>query len=138
MIESQYTRNVHKRLPPSVLSWKINDNFYAGVSDAFYRNLDGQGVATWIEYKYIKTLPKKETTLIVPNLSEKQKSWLYSAQDAGENAFVVIGYRSKGSVYLLSEIDGITKTEFEARLLSYDDLAKWISNAVRSLIRQPV
>lgn len=131
MIESQYTRNVHKRLPPSVQSWKINDNFFAGVSDAFYRRLDGPGIPTWIEYKYIKALPKKESTLIKPKLSAMQIKWLNDAFNAGENAFVIVGYKSKGSVFDLTELDGITRTEFEKRLQSYQELANFINEVVK-------
>lgn len=132
MIESQYTRNVHKRIPPSVQAWKINDNFYVGVADAFYRNLDGPGVPLWIEYKLIKTLPKKDTTLIKPKLSEMQIKWLHDARRAGERAYVVVGYKSQGAIYTLDELNGITRPQFEARLMNYQHLALWIERTVKN------
>jgi hypothetical protein len=114
-----------------VQAWKINDNFFVGVADAFYRNLDGPGVPTWIEYKYIKKLPKRETTLIKPKVSEMQVKWLHDAKRAGENAFVVVGYKSQGVVYSLDELDGIPVTDFKKRLMHYQHLAYWIERTVK-------
>ena len=131
MIESDFTRAVHKKIPATVRKWKINDNFFGGVSDAFYRRLDGVGSPTWVEYKYIKALPKRESTLIVPKLSAQQRVWLEEAEAAGEKAFVIVGYKSKGVVYALDELDGITREEFQKRLQSYQQLADVITASVQ-------
>jgi hypothetical protein len=132
MIEAQYTRNVHKKLPSTVYAWKINDNYTIGVADAFYRRLNGKGTPTWAEYKYIKSLPKKPETIVKPKLSDKQKQFLKEAHNAGENAVVIIGYKSKGVLLHLDEIEGITKKSFCDRLQSYNDMAKTIEQLTRN------
>jgi len=91
MIESQYTSNIHKRLPPTIYKWKVNDNYAGGVPDAFYRNLDGKGEHLWVEYKFIKELPKRGSTIVKPNLSAQQLLWLKQARSSGEQALVIIG-----------------------------------------------
>lgn len=95
MIESQYTQAIHKRLPPDVYKWKINDNFAGGVPDAFYRVLNEPSQKPlWVEYKLIKKLPAKNDTIIKPNLSQQQLMWLLQARQSGENAIVILGVES--------------------------------------------
>lgn len=35
MIEADFTRAVHDKLPPTVKAWKIRDDYQGGVPDAF-------------------------------------------------------------------------------------------------------
>lgn len=95
MIESQYTANVHKRLPKHIKAWKVNDNYAGGVPDAFYRNND-TSVETrplWVEYKFIKALPKRDSTRIIPDLSSLQRKELREilAANNDEQALVIVG-----------------------------------------------
>ena len=92
MIESQYTQAIHKKLAKHVYKWKVNDNFAGGVPDAFYRSLKKQPAKPlWVEYKFLKDLPKRDDTMIVPNLSAQQFIWLKQAFEAGEQTAVIIG-----------------------------------------------
>lgn len=137
MIESQYTQAIHKKLPKTVKKWKINDQFEAGVPDAMYGNLNTKSAKIlFIEYKLIKTLPKRETTPIKPNLSEQQKIWLHNARKMGANVAVIIGCLeirdNKGvkGVFTTSPDEwenGILPREFTARAESYQDLAEGIT-----------
>ena len=124
MIESQYTTNVSKRLPKNVMSWKINDSYAGGVPDAFYRRTDNFSRPLWVEYKFIKTLPKRMTTMIVPNLSAQQLMWLKQARNAGEQAIVIIGcealrHTNNPCGVILSDPkeweEGIATADFELR-----------------------
>ena len=138
MIESQFTRNIHKRLPPHIFAWKISDNFSGGVPDAFYRTLGGKGQHLWVEYKFIKALPKRSSTLIKPNLSEQQLLWLQQAVNAGEQALVIVGVenekRQRGaSGFILQPHEwehGITQGVAFSRLKSYEELAKTITGQI--------
>ena len=139
MIESKYTANIHKKLPRHIYKWKISDSYAGGVPDAFYRNLNG-GSPLWVEYKFIKNIPKRDTTMIVPNLSAQQLIWLKQAEKSGENAIVVIGCenlkanRNPAGVILsgLEEWEqGITTGEFELRAkgADYQSIADAIERA---------
>jgi hypothetical protein len=59
------------------------------VPDVYYEGTKG---ILWIEYKYLKTLPKKDTTSIKSGLSELQTQWLNRAIKHGQPAAVVIGH----------------------------------------------
>ncbi len=91
MIEAAYTKALNKHLPLNVRCWKINDAFEGGVPDCFYRDKTGAVPPMWSEHKLIKALPKRESTLIVPNLSALQLMWLMEAKEANERVCVVIG-----------------------------------------------
>lgn len=140
MIESQFTSNVGKRLQPTLFSsWKINDNFAGGVPDAFYRAKNGIK-PLWAEYKFIKQLPKRSTTIIKPNLSAQQLLWLKEARDANELAVVIIGcesmkYKRQVCGVVMSDPyeweNGITTAEFykRAEKNNYNALADYIAEA---------
>ena len=132
MNEADYTQAVHKRLPPTVKAWKIRDDYQGGVADAFYRRRDGEpGTPLWVEYKYLKKLPVRDTTLIVPDLSELQKLWLTEAAAAGEQVRVIVGYQSDGAVLTLDEaLNGVTAADFRARLHGYKSVADIITTLV--------
>ena len=90
MTEHAYIRSIHSRLrkdAPSVYARKINDPYQGGVADAYYS--DSRDM--WIEYKYLKALPKRATTRIEPGLSELQKDWLRERHAQGRNVAVIIG-----------------------------------------------
>lgn len=126
MNEPDFTRAVHKRLPDTIWAWKICDPYMGGIPDAYYRHRKTGG-AIWIEYKYIKSLPKRDNTMIVPNLSELQLRLLTETVDSGQKAIVIIGFGSKGVILEKSQwTTGISKSGFERRLLSYKELAKEI------------
>lgn len=92
MIESQYQAAVQKRLPSHIYKWTIQDKQQGGIPDAFYRNLQSKsGRPLWSEYKYVKKLPKRDDTYVIPGLSPLQQIWLRQAIDAGEQACVIIG-----------------------------------------------
>lgn len=143
MKEADFTKNVNSRLDQSeVYSWKINDNFQGGVPDNWYlgvsRSSKGKKLPMFVEYKYLKALPKRETTAIIPDLSAQQLEWLRMLKDSGHEAAVVVGApngRTSGGV-IFSEhewTEGIPKSEFVRRMQSYQQLAHFITNVVNSV-----
>lgn len=88
-----------------------------------------------MEYKYIKSLPKKDSTKIVPNLSGLQLKLLEETVSSGQQAAVIVGFGSKGVVMENVEEwrNGIDKSDFESRLLPYSKLAEYIERKVLSV-----
>ncbi|XWY20099.1 hypothetical protein ACNGTO_03315 [Bisgaard Taxon 45] len=132
MNEPDFTRAVHKKIPvDSVWVWKICDAYMGGIPDAYYRHRKTGG-ALWVEYKYLKSLPKLNSTKITPNLSALQQKLLRETVESGQNACVIVGFKNTGVVF--ESIDewesGIEKGEFEKRSLSYKELAEYITNKI--------
>lgn len=101
MNEHGYVRKIHKKLKATKRLkrvWKINDNFQGGVPDAFYLGSD----ELWIEYKYLKQLPKRKTTLVVPDTSDLQVLWLKDLQESGKNAWCVVGH--PGGAWIIEDL----------------------------------
>ena len=73
MNEHSFVKAVHRKLPADVYRWKIHDTYTGGVPDAMYA---GPAGLLFVEYKYLKKLPKKPSTPIKTGLSELQIAWL--------------------------------------------------------------
>lgn len=143
MVEADFNRAVNKKLnPDKVFSWKINDNFQGGVPDNWYiglnngqNSMSGKKLPLFVEYKYLKTLPKRENTLIIPALSLQQLDWLRMLVNSGHQALVIVGANfgrsNLGVVFEYPEWeDGVTLTEFTKRAIDYTGLANVIQNRV--------
>jgi hypothetical protein len=142
VIESQYQAAVQKRLPPFIYKWSISDKLQGGVPDAFYRHLKSlTGKPLWAEFKFVKKLPKTDSTMVVPNLSAQQLIWLRQAIGAGEKACVIVGCEeirsaSNGAcgviLYEPDEwVNGISTLEFRKRAAGgdYETLCREIVSA---------
>ena len=134
MTEHSFIRALHKKIPSTVRIWKINDNFAGGVPDAFYR-MKGKynGTHVWVEYKYIKSMPKRANTLVRPDLSELQKLWLKEAADSGEKAYCVVGIEKQVLVLSTKEFDGLTVESANKRLISRDQYVSWLLDQLNNL-----
>ena len=100
MNEHGFIRSVHRQLPDEIYKWKINDNFQGGVADTYY---SGKGGDLWIEYKYLKVLPKRPSTVIKTSLSAQQGMWLTERHNEGRTVALVIG--SPDGIVLLTSPD---------------------------------
>ncbi len=76
-------------------AWKINDNFAGGVPDAWFL---GNKTDLWVEFKWLNSLPKRESTIIKPALTPQQLSWLKSLYRCKRKCYVIIGYPKKAIV----------------------------------------
>ena len=87
MQERQFITKVHKNLSSDIYKWKINDSYTGGVPDCFYTGPAGH---CFVEYKYKKELPKRDTTLINFNLSALQAIWLTERSKQGVLCYLVV------------------------------------------------
>lgn len=88
MNEHSFIRSIHRQLPDFIYKWKINDNFQGGVADAYY---SANGGDMWVEYKYLKALPKRSDTSVKLGLTGQQILWLNERRAEGRNVVVVVG-----------------------------------------------
>lgn len=126
MNEHGFIRSIHKKVPSSIYIWKINDNYAGGVADAYY---SGNGGDLWIEYKYLKALPAKDTTLVRFGLSAQQKLWLSNRYKEGRKIVVVVG-SPDGTVLLDLPEDwnrDMPKQEFISRAFDKQKIVSYIT-----------
>lgn len=131
MTEHSYIRSIHSRLRkdlPSVYVWKINDPYQGGVADAYYSGARD----LWVEYKYLKALPKRATTRIEPGLSELQKDWLRARHAQGRNVAVIIG-SPDGSMILpgVTWDLAINQADFISSAVDKSQVVAYIESQVR-------
>lgn len=89
--ENQFISGVHGYLPPKTNPYraKIKNPFVAGIWDWWY---SGTRADLWVEYKYLPALPKRDTTLILPDLSPLQLQWGAGRHSEGRRMMVVVGH----------------------------------------------
>lgn len=121
MTEASFTRSVHDKLPPFVYAWKISDRFTSGIPDAYYSATNGD---LWIEYKYVKKLPKKH---VRPKLSELQKLWLDARLNEGRNVAVVVGSPQGHVIFVNGEWNSSKEPD---TLFTTKQIAQWITNLI--------
>jgi|TARA_B110000238_G_C15920886_1_gene350410 hypothetical protein len=132
MNEHSYIKSIHKRLPPTLYKWKINDNFHGGVADAYYSGAEGD---LWVEYKYISNPPKKPTTVIQTCLTKQQLYWLGARQKEGRSVALIIGidapfgYQWKDNL-VITDLDNmeITLEKFSSSAIDKRGVAEYIMN----------
>ena len=136
MNEHSYIRSLHTLLKKGGMDvdiWKVNDNFAGGVPDVAYF---GAINTLWVEYKYIKQLPKKNSTIIdltnsAKYLSLLQQQWLERKHLLNIRTAVIVGSPSGNGIY-----DGImwrepvTTGEFIANAVSNHTVINYITQAV--------
>ena len=86
MNEHSFIKSIHRYLSPDVHSWKIHDTYTGGVPDAMY---SGPAGVLFVEYKYIKELPKRTTTPLNHSLSALQLQWLERMKVSAKAALIL-------------------------------------------------
>ena len=125
--ETTFYTSVHKHLPPvkQFHREKMSNPYTSGTADFWY---SGKKADLWVEYKFI-VLPKREDTLIIPDLSHLQLEWLDSRYDEGRNVAVIVGCKEGGVIYREGFWDKSYITEvFKSLLLSRKTIAEFILN----------
>lgn len=125
MNEHSFIKAIHRKLPANVYRWKIHDTFAGGVPDAMY--MDKRQV--WIEYKYVKELPVKDTTIVRTTIAPLQIAWLNRLNASGGKAVVVIGCKNCCVVQEDNFHAHITKAEFTQKCIPIALLVDWIQGA---------
>jgi len=106
MNEHSFIRSIHRYLHPDIHSWKIHDTYTGGVPDAMY---SGPAGILFVEYKYIKALPKKDTTALKHSLSALQLQWL-ERMKLSANAALIIGVEDTCIILVYEFSANICKT----------------------------
>ena len=126
MQERHFINKVHKKLPPSIYKWKINDAYHGGVPDCFY---SGNAGLCFVEYKYKKELPKRDGTSINFNLTPQQCAWLSGRKDEGVPCFVALGI---GNLVLVTQdfdnVNNITKSQFMREAMNISEFVGKLKN----------
>lgn len=121
--ENTFIGSVHKHLPESVYRMKNHNEYNSGIADCWY---DGPTGDLWVEYKFI-VVPKRDTTLIIIDLSDLQKWWLRNRYENGRNVAVVVGCKA-GGVWFEDCYweEPITAKEFKERCMHRQELVEQI------------
>lgn len=86
----------------------------------------------FIEYKYLKSLPKKAKTSVKINLSKLQIAWLVQMMNFGHACNVVVGHEKKALI--LTEpsqlTSPVTSAYFQENSIPINDLVEHIITSV--------
>lgn len=122
MNEHSFIKSVHRYLNPDVHAWKIHDTYTGGVPDAMY---SGPAGVLFVEYKYIKTLPKRDSTILKTSLSSLQIQWL-NRMSISAHALLIIGVNTKAIILSSDFPQKISKMRFEEDAVSRQEVADYI------------
>lgn len=122
MNEHSFIKSIHRYLHPDVHSWKIHDTYTGGVPDAMY---SGPAGVLFVEYKYVKALPKKSTTNIKHSLSALQVQWL-DRMNTSANAALIIGVEDTCIILVDDFSANICKDRYIELMQSRKSAAKFI------------
>ena len=123
MNEHSFIKSVHRKLPPEMFKWKIHDTYTGGVPDVMYGGPSG---ILFVEYKYVKQLPVRNTTLIKTSLAPLQIQWLQRMTDCGQRAAVVIGVEKHAIVLVKDWTANITREYYAKNKITLGHLQKWL------------
>lgn len=126
--ENTFIGSVHRHLPVGLYHMKNHNIYNGGIADVWY---SGDRADLWIEYKFV-VLPKRDGTLIIPELSELQKNWLKSRHDEGRSVGVIVGCKTGGVWYPgVSWGVPVTAELFRKRMLTRPALADTITGLIK-------
>jgi|688.fasta_scaffold1437507_1 hypothetical protein len=127
MTEHGFIRAVHARLSPSLFRWKICDKFAGGVPDAFYA---GPAGTLFVEYKYLKALPKRNNTAVNTCLTPQQILWLNTMHKFNHPVALVIGVADQAVILTCGAWNSVlSKQQFQQLAIPKNDVAVWIEQA---------
>jgi hypothetical protein len=122
MNEHSFIKSIHRYLHPDVHSWKIHDTYTGGVPDAMYSGPSG---VLFIEYKYVKSLPKRDTTPIRHSLAPLQIQWLERMKISAKSALIV-GVEDTCIILVDDFSSNICKTRYIEESISRKSAADFI------------
>lgn len=92
----------------------------------------GRAGVLFVEYKYLKNLPKKETTLIKTCLTPIQASWLERMKQCCPVA-LMIGHNTKVLVLTNNFYTQMTKMHYNEASVSKDSAVNWIKQITQDV-----
>jgi len=125
MNESQFTQKINRKLKAAgVYCLKIQTLMNNGVPDCWYSGPKGD---LWVEYKYRKDLPKKDSTTFLPGLSGLQEHWLNNRYHEDREVAVILG--SPSGHIILTDLEWNDKTITSKGLPETDaSVVEWIKS----------
>lgn len=122
--ENTFRASIHRHLPVEhPYHEKMNNPYRSGTPDDWYSGMEAD---LWVEYKFI-VMPKRDTTEVLPELSDAQLDWLHKRHGEGRNVAVIVGCRDGGVIYEdLSWVRPMTAAQFRRKLISRKSLAQWL------------
>jgi hypothetical protein len=124
--ETTFIKSVHDKLPSKTQPHreKMHNPYRGGTADCWYSGKRGD---MWVEYKFLPRIP----AIVLPDLSNLQKSWLNDRYDEGRAIYVIVGCKEGGVVYSdKSWLNPLSAQEFKQRVVSRSDLAKFILSII--------
>jgi hypothetical protein len=128
MNEHSFVRSIHNALSPDVYKWKIHDTYTGGVPDAMYA---GPAGVLFVEYKYVKSLPKKDDTIIRHSLSPLQEQWLTRMSHSTLVA-LVLGCEDSALIIVDDFSANICKSKYVEQSIPRRQVAQWIYDQTHS------
>ena len=128
MNEHSFVRSIHNALHPDVYKWKIHDTYTSGVPDAMYA---GPAGTLFVEYKYVKSLPKKDTTVIRHSLSALQCAWL-ERMKASTSVALILGIEDTALIIVDDFPANISESRYVEQSIPRKQVAEWIYNQTHS------
>lgn len=128
MNEHSFVRSIHKALSPDVYKWKIHDTYTGGVPDAMYA---GPAGTLFVEYKYVKQLPAKDSTVIRHSLSPLQIAWLERMKHSTKVA-LILGVEDTALIILDDFSANIYKQNYIEHAVNRNQVAQFIYDATHS------
>lgn len=122
--ENTFIASVHRHLPVELYRMKNHNQYNGGIPDVWY---SGKRSDLWVEYKFV-ALPKRDETIIAPDLSALQRDWLRGRHIEGRQVGVIVGC-AQGGVWFpgLSWEVSPTRRDFLAQLQTRPSLAATIT-----------
>lgn len=127
--ENNFIANIHKRLNIQVYAEKMYNPLRGGTPDVYY---EGKKML-WVEYKFIQ-LPARDSTLILPQLSDLQILWLKRCHTNTKRARVIVGFKMDkkyyGVVYSSPDewTESITTRNYKRYAIPIEELVQYIEN----------
>ncbi len=121
--ENSWRTGCYKYLPASVYHEKMHNPYRGGTPDDWF---SGSATDLWAEVKFV-VMPKRDTTMVVPNLSSLQLEWLTERSKQGRNCWVIVGCKEGGVILREPRLWlGVTAADFRQMLKSRKEVAKVI------------
>lgn len=124
--ENRLIAAISRLLPDTIHKEKMHNPYRGGTADVWY---SAKKADLWVEYKWIPSLPRTSTAVILPALSALQVNWLGKRFEEGRNVKVFVGCPD-GVVWFNTPAEwerGITAKEFQSRLVDKRTAASWIA-----------
>lgn len=130
--ETAYYKAIHRqfaRVGREPYHEKMNNPYRGGTWDMWYSGGGKNSRDLWVEYKWLPQLPKRETTMILPELSQLQLLWGAGRYEEGRHIATILGCPEGGVIYRdMAWEEELSPSQFRAQMLSKEQIARYIAD----------